>query len=165
MSTVTDTTRSRAGDRFDPAHPSHAGGHRTRRRVSIVSAIVVLAWSIVELVSLLSRHTTGPELYGVVVAALAVAAGVLSLALVRSEQGRLLPAVAVLILWSLVALGGLAGTVAHIVGPVPGHGPIDLRPRPIPAPLVFTLLGIAGGAALWFGQRRGVRPTNELGEE
>ena len=93
--------------------------HRTRRRVWILIAIVVLGWSIVELVSLLSRHTTGPELYGVVVAGLAVAAGVLNLALLRSEQRRLWATVAVLILWGVVALGGLAGTVAHIIGPVP----------------------------------------------
>jgi hypothetical protein len=76
-------------------------------------------------------------------------------------------------LWATVAVWSLgrgrarrlAGTVAHIVGPVPGHGPIDLRPRPILAPLIFTLFGLAGGAALWFGQRRGTRPADELGEE
>jgi len=165
MSTVTDTTRSRVGDPLDPAHPSHEGGQRTRRRVSIIAAIGVLAVSIMEFVNLLSRHTAGPELYGVIVAVLAVAAGVLNLVLLRTGQRRLLPTAAVMILWSLVALGGLAGTVAHIVGPVPGHGAIDLRPRPIPAPLVFTLLGIAGCAAMWFGQRRDARPIHQLGEE
>jgi drug/metabolite transporter (DMT)-like permease len=157
MSIVTDTTDPRADDRFDPSRQSHEGRHRTRRRVWALTAIVVLGWSILEFVSLLSRHTTGPEVYGVVVAAVAVSAGVLNLALLRSEQRRF---------WATVALlGGLAGTVAHIVGPVAGHGPIDLRPRPIPAPLIFTLLGIAGGAALWFGQRRGARPAHELREE
>ena len=165
MSIVTDRTETQADDRFVASHRSHESGHRTRRRVSITTAIVVLGWSIVELVSLLSRHTTGPELYGVGVAALAVVAGVLNLALLRWEQRRLWATVTVLVLWSVVALGGIAGTVAHIVGPVPGHGPIDLRPRPIPAPLIFTLLGLAGGAALWFGQRRGPRPTHERREE
>jgi drug/metabolite transporter (DMT)-like permease len=165
MSTVTETRETRAGDRFHPSHQSHEGGHRTRRRVWILTAIVVVGWSIVELVSLVSRHTTGPELYGVVVAALAVAAGVLNLALLRSEQRRLWATVAVLLLWSVVALGGLAGTAAHIIGPVAGHGPIDLRPRPIPAPLIFTILGLGGGAALWFGQRRGARHAHELREE
>jgi hypothetical protein len=165
MSTVTDTTDARAGDRFDTSHQSHEGGHRTRRRVWIITAIVVLGWSMVELVSLLSRHTTGPELYGVVVAGLAVTAGVLNMALLRSEQRRLWATVAVLVLWSVVALGGIAGTVAHIIGPVAGHGPIDLRPRPIPAPLIFTLLGLAGGAALWFGQRRRARSAHELRKE
>lgn len=155
MSIVTDTTETRAGERFETSRQSHEGGYRTRRRVWILTAIVVLGWSIVELVSLLSRHTTGPELYGVGVACLAVAAGVLNLALLRSEQRRLWATVAVFVLWGVVALGGIAGTVAHIVGPVAGHGPIDLRPRPIPAPLIFTLLGLTGGAALWFGQRHG----------
>jgi hypothetical protein len=165
MSIVTDTRNTRADDRLDTTHQSHEDGHRTRRRVWILTAIVVLGWSFVELVSLLSRHTTGPELYGVLVAGVAVAAGVLNLALLRSKQRRLWATVAVLILWSVVALGGLAGTVAHIIGPLAGHGPIDLRPRPIPAPLIFTLLALAGGAALWFGQRRGARPAYELRKE
>ena len=165
MSTVTDTTEVRAGGRSEPSHPTGKGDLRIRRRVSILVAIVVLGWSIVELVSLASRHTTGPELYGVLVAALAVVASLLGLAQLASSRGRPWATVAVLILWGVVALGGLAGTVAHIVGPVPGHGPIDLRPRPPLAPLVFTLLGLAGGAALWFGQRQGTRPADELGKE
>jgi len=165
MSIVTDRTESQADDRFVATHRSHESGHQTRRRVSIITAIVVLGWSIVELVSLLSRHTTGPELYGVGVAGLAVAAGVLNLALLRSEQRRLWATVAVLVLWGVVALGGIAGTVAHVIGPVAGHGPIDLRPRPIPAPLIFTLLGLAGGSALWFGQRGEARPAYERREE
>jgi hypothetical protein len=65
--------------------------------------------------------------------------------------------VAVLVLWAVVALGGLAGMIAHIVGPVPGHGPMDLRPRPIPAPLVFTLLGCVGALALSRGRRSRIR--------
>ena len=165
MSMLTDTTETRADDRFDTSQQSNEGGHRTRRRIWFLTALVVLGWSIVELVSLLSRHTTGPELYGVLVASVAVVAGVLNLALLRSGQRRLWATVAVLILWTIVALGGLAGTVAHIIGPVAGHDPIDPRPRPIAAPLIFTLLGLAGGAALWFGQRRGARPAYELREE
>jgi hypothetical protein len=128
-------------------------------------AIVVLGWSIVEVISLLSKHTTGPEVYGVWVAGLAVAAGAITMTLLRSNQGQLWATVAVLVLWGVVALGGLAGAVAHIIGPVPGHGAIDLRPRPIPAPLIFTLLGLVGGAALWFGQRHETRRASELREE
>lgn len=166
MSTVTQTTEVRPGGRLETSHLSDEGGFRTRRRVSILVAIVVLGWSIVELVSLVSRHTMGPELYGVLVAGLAVIAGVLSLALIRSDERRLWATVAVLLLWGVVALGGVAGTIAHIVGPVPGHGPIDLRPRPILAPLIFILLGLAGGAALWFGQRRrATGPADKLREE
>jgi drug/metabolite transporter (DMT)-like permease len=164
MSTFTQAPGVRGGGRSGTSRRFDEGG-RLRRRVSVLVAIVVLGWSMVELVSLLSRHTTGPELYGILVAVVAVAAGVLNLALLRSKERRLWATVAVLILWGVVALGGLAGTVAHIVGPVAGHGPIDLRPRPIPAPLLFTLLGLAGGAALWFGQRRETRRAYELREE
>jgi hypothetical protein len=46
-----------------------------------------------------------------------------------------------------------------------GHGPVDLRPRPIAAPLIFTLLGLAGGAALFFGQRARIRRGPERGKE
>lgn len=165
MSTLTDPADRRAGAGFGSAHQSGEKSHRTRRRASILIAVGVLGWSSVELVSLLSRHTTGPELYGVAVAGLAVAGGVVDLALLRSGERRLWATSAVLILWTVVALGGIAGTVAHIVGPVAGHGPVDLRPRPVPAPLIFTVLGLAGGAALWFGQRRGLRRAHHLREE
>jgi hypothetical protein len=43
--------------------------------------------------------------------------------------------------------------VAHIVGPVAGHGPVDVRPRPVLAPLIFTTFALVGGAALFIGQR------------
>jgi 4-amino-4-deoxy-L-arabinose transferase-like glycosyltransferase len=133
---------------------------RWRRRIAIGGAVIVLGWSIVELASLAVVHTTGPELYGVLVAALAVAAGVGTLILLRSSERRLWATVALLALWAVVVLGGLAGVVAHIVGPVAGHGPVDTRPRPIAAPLIFTAFGLVGSAALWFGQRRpGARDT------
>ena len=37
--------------------------------------------------------------------------------------------------------------------PDPAHGPVDPRPRPAGAPLIFTLLGVVGGGALFYGQR------------
>lgn len=125
---------------------------RTRRRAAMVVTIIVLGWSIVELVNLVSRHTTGPELYGVLVAGLSVTAAVLSVLLLRSDEPRLWYVLLLVGLWAVVALGGIAGSVAHIVGPGVGHGPVDVRPRPVIAPLIFTLLGLVGGAALWFGQ-------------
>ena len=130
---------------------------RTRRFVSVAAAVVVLGWSVVELANLVAVHTIGGELYGVLVAALAVGAGIVNLILLRSSERRLWATVAVLTLWTVVVLGGLAGMAAHVIGPSAGHGPIDPRPRPVAAPLVFTLLGLVGGAALWFGQRRGTR--------
>jgi 4-amino-4-deoxy-L-arabinose transferase-like glycosyltransferase len=126
-----------------------------RHRAAQIVTIVVLGWSIVELVSLALRHTTGPELYGLLVAALSVGAAVLNVLLLRSDDRQLRYVLPIVGLWAVVALGGLAGFAAHIVGPVVGHGPVDPRPRPIAAPLIFTLLGLVGSAAVWFGQRPG----------
>lgn len=130
-----------------------AAGDRTRFWVSFVVTGLVLAYSVVEVLSLLTRHTTGPQLYGVLVAVLAATAGIASLALVASRRTRLLASAAVLVLWIVVALGGIAGTYAHIVGAPPGEGPVDPRPRPVTAPLIFTALGVVGGAALFYGHR------------
>ena len=119
----------------------------------LVLSVVVLVWSVSELGSLAVNHNTGPELYGVLTAAITAAAGVANVALLRSPRIHIVLTATVLVLWAVVAVGGFAGMTAHIVGPVPGHGPMDLRPRPIAAPLVFTLLGSVGALALFRGQR------------
>ncbi len=124
----------------------------TDHRSQLIS-VVVLGWSIDYTVTLAVVHNTGAELYGVLTASISTGAAAANLALLRSPRVRLIATAAVLVLWAVVVLGGLAGTVAHVIGPVPGHGPIDLRPRPIAAPLVFTLLGTVGAAALALGQR------------
>jgi 4-amino-4-deoxy-L-arabinose transferase-like glycosyltransferase len=140
------------------------GAARTRRRIALVLSFVVLAWSIVELTSLVFRHTTGPELYGVLVAALAVVAGVLNL-VALSGQRRRAWVIAAVVLWALVALGGLAGVGAHLIGPSPEHGPVDLRPRPTLAPLVFTALGAVGGLVVIVGRRAGADRSRTFAEE
>lgn len=134
-------------------------------RRSLVMSLVVLGWSLKYTVTLAVTHNAGPELYGVLTAALASAAGIANIALLRASRGQVLATAAVLVLWAVVAFGGLAGTVAHVVGPVAGHGPIDLRPRPVVAPLVFSVLGLVGGAALFLGQRARVRSTTEFVKE
>jgi hypothetical protein len=134
-------------------------------RSPLVASVAVFGWSLKYLVSLSLTHTTGPELYGVLTAALATGAGVANLAILRSARPQLVVTVAVLMLWALIAIAGIGGTVAHIVGPVPGHGPMDLRPRPVPAPLIFTLLGVIGGAALFSGQRAAARRARNPEEE
>jgi len=128
----------------------------TERR-SLLMSVVVLGWSIYYTVTLAIVHNTGPELYGVLTAALSTGAAAANLALMRSPRVRVIATAAVGALWIVVALGGIAGTVAHIVGPVAAHGSIDLRPRPITAPLVCTLLGCVGAAALVLGQRARAR--------
>ncbi len=125
-------------------------------RSQIMSA-VVLGWSIDYTVTLALVHNTGAELYGVLAAVLSTGAAIANLALLRSPRVRVIATAAIVALWVIVALGGVAGTIAHVVGPVPGHGPMDLRPRPIAAPLVFTLLGSVGAAALVLGQRARAR--------
>jgi 4-amino-4-deoxy-L-arabinose transferase-like glycosyltransferase len=165
MSRITQATEAPARGASPNAAGPDVARVRTRRLIAISAAIVVLAWSLVELINLLAVHTTGPELYGVLVAALAVGAGVLNLILLRSRERKGWATLAVLILWAVVVLGGLAGTAAHIIGPSAGHGPIDPRPRPVAAPLVFTLLGLVGGVALWFGQRRSSRQVGDIREE
>jgi hypothetical protein len=132
---------------------------------SQLMSVVVLGWSIDYTVTLAVVHHTGPELYGVLTAAISTGAAIANLVLLRSPRVRLIATGAVLLLWTVVALGGIAGTIAHAVGPVPGHGPVDLRPRPIAAPLVFTLLGIVGAAALTLGQRMRMRAAATFEKE
>jgi hypothetical protein len=124
-------------------------------------SLALLAWSVVELVSLVFRHTTGAELYGVLVAFLAVVAGSLTLYLTRSAAPQTWLMIAVVVLWAVIAIGGLAGVYAHIVGPVPGHGAVDLRPRPLFAPLAFTAMGVVGELVLWLGRRQPARSVDQ----
>jgi 4-amino-4-deoxy-L-arabinose transferase-like glycosyltransferase len=153
MSSITQLREPLSVDRQDADGGSTERRDRTVRRVALVASVVVAGWSFVELVNLALTHTTGPEVYGLLVAALATGAGVANVALLRSQPARVLFILAVLVVWALVAFGGIAGTVAHIVGPPVGEGPIDPRPRPVAAPLIFTLLGCAGGVALLVAQR------------
>jgi hypothetical protein len=76
----------------------------------------------------------------------------LTLALLVSSKRRVWASVAVIALWAIVALGGLAGTYYHAVGVDPKYGPVDPRPRPQGAPLIFVALGLTGFGALFYGQ-------------
>jgi hypothetical protein len=138
---------------------------RAGRLAIFVTTGLVLALSVAEFINLSGRHTVGAESYGLLVAGIAVAAGVLSLRLVLSPQRRVIATAAVLVLWAIVVLGGVAGTYYHIVGVAPEYGQVDPRPRPIAAPLVFTLLGVVGGTALFFGQRAAIRRARNQEEE
>lgn len=157
MSSITQQTEPPVLDRSPVRGAPTDARDRTIRRVALLVSLVVLGWSLLELVNLSLNHTTGPERYGVLAAALATGACAANLALLRSPRARLLVLLGVLVVWAVVAVGGVAGAVAHIVGPPIGEGPVDPRPRPIAAPLVFTLLGLVGGAALLIGQRAAFR--------
>lgn len=132
-----------------------------RRLASLLVTVLVLLWSMTELISLSLNHTTGPEVYGILAAAIAVAVSILSLALLVMSRMRTLATAGVLVLWAIVAICGLGGVAAHIVGPEEGHGPVDTRPRPTAAPLIFTALGVAGAAALTWGQRLSLASIRE----
>jgi hypothetical protein len=138
---------------------------RAGRFAIFVTSALVLALSVAEFINLGGRHSVGAESYGLLVAGVAVAAGIFSLGLVLSPKRRVIATAAVLVLWAIVVLGGVAGTYYHIVGVAPEYGPVDPRPRPIVAPLVFTLLGLVGGAALWLGQRTGEGWATNIGKE
>lgn len=165
---MSNITRSTEAPAFDPsrAHgPPATRRDRMIRPVALVVSLVVFGWSFVELVNLSFTHTAGPELYGVLAAVLATGAGAANLALLRSPRTRLLVIAVVLVVWAIVAVGGIAGTVAHVVGPPVGEGPVDPRPRPFAAPLIFTLLGAVGASALVLGQRAQVRPGPKTDRE
>jgi hypothetical protein len=131
------------------------------QRRPLLMSIAALGWSTKYLIGLGLDHVAGPVIYGVLVAALAVGAAVANLAVLRTARPQVAVTVVLLGVWAVVALGGIAGVVAHVIGPVAGHGPVDLRPRPVPAPLVFTLLGFVGAGALVLGQRAAIRRGRE----
>jgi hypothetical protein len=134
------------------------------RRWLLVSAAAAV-YGLVETGSLAVVHHTGAEVYGILVAAIAAGAGVLNVVLLRAPRVRRIATGAVVAIWVVVALGGIAGFIAHVIGPVAGHGPIDPRPRPIAAPLAFTLLGSVGAAALVLGQRARARAATATEKE
>jgi peptidoglycan/LPS O-acetylase OafA/YrhL len=162
MSDISQATQAPAGSR---STASAASGERTRYRVALFATSVIAIWSVVELIDLGIKHTTGEEIYGPIAAVLAIAAGVASLLLLRSSRPHTVLTFAVLALWAVIALAGIAGTVVHVVGPTPGHGPVDLRPRPILAPLIFTTFGLVGAAALVAGKRPSLRRLLGPGKE
>jgi len=164
MSTLTQPDSAAVPERLSLTEWADLARSRTRRRVAILASLAVLAWAIVELVSLASRHTTGPELYGVLVAALAVAAGILNLVALNAPRTWIWVLAAV-VLWAIVAIGGLGGVIAHLVGPSVEFGPVDPRPRPVLAPIVFTALGAVGGLVVIMGRRAGAYRTRTPGEE
>ena len=136
---------------MQPTAPVLTSGRTVK--ICLGASVVVLIWSAIEVISLAFRHTNGAEVYGVGVAAVAVVAAAATVALLRSPNRRTLTTLTVLVIWAVIGLGGIAGVAAHVVGPVAGHGPIDLRPRPVLAPLIFTTFAFVGAAALLIGKR------------
>ena len=148
MDTITTPGAGPGPIRRDPV------GDRRRSGGAIVTAIVALGCLAVLLLLLSVRHTTGGEVDGLLVAASGIGVGVVSLAFILGRRQHRLGRVLLVALWVALAAGGVSGYDEHAAVPAPGHAPsADQRPRPPLAPLVFTVFGIAGAAALLVGSR------------
>jgi hypothetical protein len=129
-------------------------GIEARRIAALVVTVLVLGFCAMYLIRLALTHTVGAEIYGVLVAGVATATALASLALLATEPRRSFATALVLGLWLVVAIGGIAGVAAHVIAPVAGHGPVDDRARPVAAPLIFTVSGVIGAVALYVGPGR-----------
>src|SRR5512132_3111011 len=94
---------------------SRAFGMRIRswQFALFVAMAVVTAYSIAEAVNLFQVHTVGAEWYGVLVAVIAAGTGIFSLAVLMSPRPRTWATVALLAVWTLVAVAGIAGAYYH----------------------------------------------------
>ena len=126
---------------------------RSRRFWLLVIAGIVMAWSVAEVMNLLGRHMVGAEWYGVLVAVLSAAAGIFTLPVIVSARPKLWATVALLVLWAVVGLGGIAGAYYHVVGVSPQYSEVDPRPRSALSPLIFTVFGVVGGAVVFINGR------------
>jgi hypothetical protein len=125
---------------------------RIRQWVPLGLIIVAFLYSAAEVFALGARHNDGVRISGVGVAALATLAGAISIWLVASNARRTLISSLVLILWAIVTIGGIGGTIAHVQQSVPGSL--------VAAPLTFTVVGVIGGVSLWYDQFRRLRRTD-----
>ncbi len=133
---------------------SQQRGIEVRRFAALVVTVLVLGFCATYLIRLAPTHTVGAEIYGVLVAGVATATALASLAILATGQRSSLATALVLGLWLVIAVAGVAGVAAHVIGPVAGHGPVDDRARPVAAPLIFTVLGVIGAVALYVGRAR-----------
>ena len=119
----------------------------SRRRAIWFTAAILLAavWEFADL--LMMGHTKGWAVFGPITAGLAVLAGGASLAYIAA-RGRSRPAkVGLVALWAFVVLAGYEGFSAH------QHATTSGAQAPAVAPLLFTVLGIAGIAVLRYGTK------------
>jgi len=153
MSTSTQAVPAPAGAHAESVSPD-ATSDRRRRRAMRVSAVITIG-SIAMLGDLLLvGHTTGEQIWGPITAAGGALVGLLSLAFL-AVRGRSRVALIVLYtLWAVVAFFGFGGYNDHRL-PRPADTVTDQRERPPLAPLMFTVWGIAGAAALRYGSKGG----------
>jgi hypothetical protein len=131
-------------------NPTHVAGKARQRAMRVIGVATIASLAL--LVDLLVvGHTSGEEIWGLVTAAGAAVVGALSYAYLavgaRSFAGRL----ALYALWATVAFFGFGGYNSHRL-PVPA-GTVEERERPPLAPLVFTVIGVAGAVSLRSGAK------------
>ena len=130
-----------------------------RRRVPLAIITVVTLGCLAVLLLLLSvNHTAGGEVDGPEVALFGIIVGILSLVSLAAPGRHRFVLAALLVLWTFVAISGVAGYTEHAKAVTPASA--DQRPRPPLAPLVFTAFGIVGGAALILAYRGTTPPQS-----
>jgi hypothetical protein len=144
----------------DPVRPTEGlKGRLIRQRVSLaMTTVVTLGCRAVLLLLLSVNHTAGGEVDGPEVALFGIIVGILSLISLAVVGRHRFVLAALLVLWVLLAIGGVDGYMEHSKA-LTNASP-DQRPRPPLAPLVFTAFGIAGGAALVLAYRGTSRPQS-----
>ena len=134
-------------------------GRLTRQRVPLAMTTVVTLGCLAVLVLLLSvNHTAGGEVDGPEVALFGIIVGILSLVSLAVPGRHRSVLAALLVLWTFLAISGVAGYTEHSKAVTPASA--DQRPRPPLAPLVFTAFGIVGGGALIMAYRGTSRPES-----
>src|SRR5262245_36247585 len=123
---------------------------RARRRAIWFTAVLTLigVWETADL--LMMGHTTGWAIFGPVTAALAAIAGGVSLAYLATRRRRRIATIGLIALWLFVALAGYEGFSAHRHAVALGF--TDTQ-APAVAPLLFTVVGIAGATILRYGTK------------
>jgi hypothetical protein len=130
-----------------------------RQRVALAMTAMVTLGCLAVLILLLSvDHTVGGEVDGPEVAIFGIVVGILSLILLAAPGRHRFMLGALLVLWTLLAIGGIDGYEQHSKAVTAAT--VDQRPRPPLAPLVFTAFGIVGASALIVSSRRIRRPPS-----
>jgi hypothetical protein len=130
-----------------------------RRRVPLAITTVVSLGCLAVLLLLLSvNHTAGGEVDGPEVALFGIIIGILSFVSLAVPGRRRVVLAALLVLWTFLAISGVAGYTEHSKAVTPASA--DQRQRPPLAPLVFTAFGIVGAGALILAYRGPSRPKS-----
>ena len=151
MSTYAPATPAAAGDRSAIDAPDAARDRARRRALWVTTAIALVSLGLlVDL--LLVGHTVGEEIWGPVTAAVAALTAGLSLGFLAVRGRSRAARIGLYALWLTVAFFGFGGYNDHRLRWATDTV-TDQRARPPLAPLVFTVMGIAGAVVLRSGTK------------